>query len=155
MYLLHFQRNHPYFQRINKLVLSIMPITFIVTMNIPLARRIFIGVLMATGFFTASTAAIKLGYIVRTGPSGDSLWNLYYLTIWTAMEEHVGIIAACVPCMASRIENVLRRAGIIAWTSAIVASLNSIVLRSVESKVDEASDSKGTLDSKNDSKMEV
>jgi len=130
------------------LILSTMPLAFIIKMHIPLRRRIFVAVLMAMGFFTAITATIKTVYIVRAGKSGDTLWNMSFLNLLSKLEELVGIIAACIPCMASRIETFLQRFGNVVWPWAVVATLNTIVLKTRGSSMDGATHSKRTPDTK-------
>ncbi|KAM5354800.1 hypothetical protein ACJ41O_001446 [Fusarium nematophilum] len=122
------------------LLLSAMPITFVLGMNIPLWNRIAICFLMATGLWTATTAMVKTAQIAQWTTMGDTLWHMYSLSLWSQLEEVIGIIAACIPCIKSRVEALLRRFGVISMTSQVVAPLNTFTPNSIHCQTEGAND---------------
>lgn len=124
-----------------------MPITFVVKLHLSLGRRILICILMAVGLWTAAIALVKTMYIARFSYTDDTLWNMYFLTLWSKLEEVIGIIAACIPCLASRIEALLRRLGVISPASAVVARLNTYVLNSIGRRTEESEPDKSEITS--------
>lgn len=119
-------------------ILSLMPITFVVKLHLSLGRRILICILMGVGLWTAAIALVKTTYIARFSYTDDTLWNMYFLTLWSKFEEVIGIMAACIPCLTSRIEALLRRLGVISPASAIVARLNTFVLNTIGRRTEES-----------------
>ncbi|KAH7169900.1 hypothetical protein EDB81DRAFT_940887 [Dactylonectria macrodidyma] len=114
------------------LLLSAMPITFVLRMNILLWNRIVICFLMAAGLWTAATAMVKTVHIAQfTAASGDTLWHMYFLTFWSQLEEVIGIIAACIPCIKARVEALLRSFGVISISSTVEAPLNTFPPNSI------------------------
>jgi hypothetical protein len=43
--------------------------------------------------------------------SRDGTWDSVPLVVWGFVEEHLAIIAACIPCLKALFEQLLRRAG--------------------------------------------
>lgn len=84
-----------------------MPITFVVALRASKFERGLIGCLMAMGLVTATAAMVKTAYISNMNNSGDTLWDQYYLTLWSKIEEVVGITAASAPCLKSWAQHVL------------------------------------------------
>ncbi|OCL14998.1 hypothetical protein AOQ84DRAFT_370777 [Glonium stellatum] len=93
-------------------ILSLLPITFLRKLRIPLRERIILIFLMALGLF-ASVASIMRTILTKYYLSTDDvLWDMADLTMWSHLEEYVGIIAVCIPCLKSPFEKILRQAGI-------------------------------------------
>lgn len=92
---------------------------------------------MAAGLWTATTAIVKTVQIAQfTNASGDTLWHMYFLTLWSQLEEITGIIAACIPCIKARVEALLRTFGVISGSSAVEAPLNTLTPNSIHGRTE-------------------
>jgi len=92
--------------------LATMPLKLIRTLNRPLRERILIACLMAMGLVATIIAGIKTKTF-KDVYLGDPLSTTVDGSMWAKLEELVGIIAACMPCLKAPAEKLLRRAGIL------------------------------------------
>ncbi|KAH7417721.1 hypothetical protein BKA64DRAFT_702483 [Cadophora sp. MPI-SDFR-AT-0126] len=92
--------------------LATMPLKLIRTLNRPLREKILIGCLMAMGLVATIIAGIKTKTF-KNVYMGDPLSTTVDSSMWAKLEELVGIIAACMPCLKAPAEKLLRRAGIL------------------------------------------
>jgi hypothetical protein len=93
------------------LIYSLMPIKLLWKLRRPLPERILIGCLMATGLIATGTVGLKMTTFHQVGKR-DSFATTYP-SLLARMEELLGIIAACMPCLKSPAELILRRLGVI------------------------------------------
>jgi len=94
------------------LLLSLVPLTFIVQLRRPLAEKILLFLLMALGLF-ASTASIAKSVAIRSWGATDDFNALAIkVAVWTAIEEFLAIIAACAPWLKPYLQTLLERAGV-------------------------------------------
>jgi hypothetical protein len=107
--------------------LALLPIKLVRTLNRPIREKILICVLMGMGLVATSIAGYKMTTFTSVN-LGDPLSATVKPSLWAKLEELVGIIAACVPCLKSPIENALRRFGILAAERGISFSKPSFVL---------------------------
>lgn len=89
-----------------------MPVQLIRTLQRPLREKLLISCLMATGLFATGIAAYKMT-LSQQANMGDLLTSTVKLSLWCKLEEQVGIIAACLPCLKASIESLLHRFGIL------------------------------------------
>ncbi|KAL2075046.1 hypothetical protein VTL71DRAFT_8826 [Oculimacula yallundae] len=92
--------------------LATMPLNLIRLLNRPVAEKLLIACLMAmglvaTGLVAANTVILKNMY------QGDPLSSTVGCTTLAKLEELVGIIAACLPCLKAPAEKFLRRIGVL------------------------------------------
>jgi len=84
---------------------------------------------MAMGLFATGIAAYKITFSLRTN-TGDPLSTTVEVSLWCKLEEQVGIIAACLPCVKAPMERLLYRIGILksrfGGFSAFAAYLNHV-----------------------------
>ncbi|OCL04912.1 hypothetical protein AOQ84DRAFT_251615, partial [Glonium stellatum] len=92
---------------------SCIPIIFIRTLRRPLREKLILIFLMGLGLFASAVAVSKLRYVKFYGTSDDPYWDVISLCILGLLEQHIGIIAACVPCLKSPIERALQRLGLL------------------------------------------
>ncbi len=90
------------------IILSLMPLTFILHIKRPLRERLVILFLMSLGIF-ASAASIAKTVIIQSYTDSDDTG--LKIALWAAIEEQTGIIAACLPCLKSLFHRGLRRLG--------------------------------------------
>ncbi|KAE9365760.1 hypothetical protein N431DRAFT_418563 [Stipitochalara longipes BDJ] len=92
--------------------LALMPIQLIRTLNRPFREKILISCLMALGLLATGIAGYKIP-LSQEANSGDLLSTTVKLSVWNKLEEQLGIIAACLPCLKAQIERLLYRFGIL------------------------------------------
>ncbi|KAF2728173.1 hypothetical protein EJ04DRAFT_397423, partial [Polyplosphaeria fusca] len=102
------------------LIFAAVPFIFIRRMQRPLRERIILSCLMGMGVFAAAASIVKTTLVPYYGITGDSLWDAIDLTLWSILEEQVGIIAACIPCLKSPFERTLHRIGFLSRMSSTV-----------------------------------
>jgi hypothetical protein len=106
---------------------SLIPITFIVKIQVPLREKVVLSLLMSLGILAsiASILKVTLGHHLTT--SRDPTWDSVPVVMWVFAEEYLGIIAACVPCLKALFERLLRRLGvtITSYTKTQTRSYNS------------------------------
>jgi hypothetical protein len=94
-------------------VLSLLPLTFIVRLNRPLRDKIVIVCLMGLGLFASATAIVKMALVKDYLISQDPLWDSVSLGLWGYVEQYVGILAACIPTLKAPFEKLLRKVGML------------------------------------------
>jgi len=90
-------------------IFTLLPLTFISKMNLPLRQKIVLGTLMGLGLFAAAAGIVKLTLVNTYTHGGDSLFHMVDLYMWGYLEQEMSIIALCVPCLKAPFEKVLRR----------------------------------------------
>jgi len=93
-------------------ILATMPVQLIRTLPRPLRERILISCLMAMGLLATGIAAYKIP-LSREVNSGDPLSATVRMSLWNKLEEQLGLIAACLPCLKAQMEELLHRLGIL------------------------------------------
>ncbi|OCK78964.1 hypothetical protein K432DRAFT_331057 [Lepidopterella palustris CBS 459.81] len=98
---------------ITDFVFTVLPITFIHKMNLPLRQRVAIGSLMCLGLFATAAGIVKTSLVKTYNNGGDNLYHMVDLITWGFLEEEMGIIAVCIPCLKALIEGTLKQLRII------------------------------------------
>ncbi|OCL03094.1 hypothetical protein AOQ84DRAFT_348256, partial [Glonium stellatum] len=106
--------------------LAIMPLKFIWNLHRPARERILISTLMATGLLATAMAGVKMTTF-NAVYLGDPLSATVWPSMLAQMEELVGIIGVCMPCLKSPAERVLRRMGVLSDRFTQSISLPSFV----------------------------
>lgn len=94
-------------------IFALLPISFLRKVQRPLRERIIIGVLMALGIFTGVASIMKMVSSITFGRTGDNNADGIQIGMWSCVEELVGFIAACVPCLRSPFQRVLEYFGLV------------------------------------------
>lgn len=68
-------------------------------LNVHIRTRISLIAILGLGVFVCAAAFVKLGYLVNYGKLGDWLWDSRNITIWTAVEMNIGIVAGSLPTL--------------------------------------------------------
>ncbi|KAK2789663.1 hypothetical protein FQN52_006002 [Onygenales sp. PD_12] len=89
-----------------------MPIRLIWGLQRPLRERILVSCLMGMGLVATGTVCVKMTTFVTVG-QGDPLSSTVWPSLLAKLEELLGIIAACTPCLKSPAERFLQRIGVI------------------------------------------
>jgi hypothetical protein len=77
----------------------IIPIPMLWNLNVNHRTRLSLLAILGLGVFACAAAIVKVGYIVNYGKVGDFLWDSRDITIWTAAETNVGIVAGSLPTL--------------------------------------------------------
>jgi hypothetical protein len=115
------------FTIVTDVLFSVIPVYLILRINRSVKERIMIGFLLSLGLFASAASMAKM-YCILDNPyasNSDESVGLATAT-WSLVEEHVGIIAACLPCLKALFTRILARAGIISTPQFVTrTSLNS------------------------------
>ncbi|KAF2183595.1 hypothetical protein K469DRAFT_739715 [Zopfia rhizophila CBS 207.26] len=98
---------------ITDIIFALLPIFFIRKINRPVREKIVLYILMGMGLFATATSSIKISVVNHYGMTGDELWDVVELYLWSTLEEQIGIIAACLPCLKPLLERALGRLGLL------------------------------------------
>jgi len=94
-------------------LLSFAPATFLRKLNRPLRERIFVCVLMGMGILASVSSIIKTIEIQNYGKDAEVSWAYSVrLCTWTALEQHLSLLAACVPAMKGILQRCLTAMGV-------------------------------------------
>src|SRR3569833_1402892 len=97
-------------------ILSLIPLTFIVHIRRPLRERLMILFLMGLGLFASSASVAKIVILQAYGFSNDPAVAQIAgmrIALWSNIEEQLGIMAACLPCLKAFFSAVLLRLGLV------------------------------------------
>ncbi|KAH7092536.1 hypothetical protein FB567DRAFT_239799 [Paraphoma chrysanthemicola] len=86
---------------ITDFVFSLLPITFLRKIQRPMRERVVVGVLMGLGIFAGVVSIVKISVAAQFGRTGDMINESILIGMWSVIEELVGLIVICVPCLRS------------------------------------------------------
>ncbi len=98
---------------VTDVIFALIPISFLKNLQRPFRDKVVLTFLMGLGVFTSAAVIVKLNFVGNFGKTGDVLWDTVDLAAWSVVEQQVGIIAACVPCLRTPFERILRRLGLL------------------------------------------
>ncbi|KAE8381898.1 hypothetical protein BDV26DRAFT_289099 [Aspergillus bertholletiae] len=78
-------------------VLALLPLTFIMELNVGLRKRIILCLILGLGIVAGICACIKTSKFNAAANPTDPTWNSYSLYLWAFLEIPLVIIAACIP----------------------------------------------------------
>ncbi|KAK3680607.1 hypothetical protein B0T22DRAFT_173171 [Podospora appendiculata] len=96
-------------------LLSLAPATFLRKLNRPLRERVFVCVLMGMGLFASVSSIIKTIIVRNWGDPAtvDDWWAMgVSICTWTALEQLLGVLAACVPALKGILQGCLEKVGV-------------------------------------------
>jgi hypothetical protein len=96
-------------------LLSLAPATFLRKLNRPLRERSFVCVLMGMGLFASVSSIVKTVIVKDWGDplAVDDFWAMgVSISTWTALEQLLGVLAACVPAMKGVFQSCLGAIGV-------------------------------------------
>ncbi|GAB1317798.1 Rhodopsin domain-containing protein [Madurella fahalii] len=96
-------------------LLSLAPATFLRKLNRPLRERVFVCVLMGMGLFASCSSIVKTVIIKDWGDpfAPVDFWAMgVSICTWTALEQLLGVLAACVPAMKGTFQRCLGAVGV-------------------------------------------
>lgn len=98
-------------------VFALLPLSFLQHLRRPLRERILLFLLMSLGVFAGVASTLKIVAAARFGATDDPTNESIGIAMWSVIEELVGLIAICVPCLRSPFQRVLGYCGV--WGSRV------------------------------------
>jgi hypothetical protein len=80
-------------------MLALLPISFLRKIQRPLRERVVVGALMGLGFFAGIASIIKIVAAIEFGRDADLMNASISIGMWSVIEELVGFIVICLPCL--------------------------------------------------------
>jgi hypothetical protein len=87
------------FNAITDFVFAALPINFLRKIQRPVRERAVVGVLMGFGIFAGIASIIKITAAAQFSRTGDMLNESTNMGMWSVVEELIGFIVICVPCL--------------------------------------------------------
>ncbi|KAL8860624.1 MAG: hypothetical protein Q9178_002977 [Gyalolechia marmorata] len=81
--------------------LLIIPIPAVLSLKMPMEKKIGVIAIFMTGFFACIVSTVALGLRIIYNNSVDITWNVVTLYIMTIVEMNVGLMVACMPSVAT------------------------------------------------------
>ncbi|KAF2105784.1 hypothetical protein BDV96DRAFT_508906 [Lophiotrema nucula] len=94
-------------------IVALLPLTFLGKVQKPMREKAIIGVLMGLGIFAGVASILKMVFAANFGKTGDIDLDGIRIGMWSLIEELVGMIAACVPCLRSPFQRCLEYFGLV------------------------------------------
>jgi hypothetical protein len=98
---------------ITDFMLALLPISFLRKIQRPVRERVVVGGLMGLGFFAGVASIIKIVAAIEFGGDGDPMNASINIGMWSVIEELVGFIVICIPCLRSPFQRVLQHCGLL------------------------------------------
>jgi hypothetical protein len=98
---------------ITDFMLALLPISFLRKIQRPVRERVVVGGLMGLGFFAGIASIIKIVAAIEFGREGDPMNASINIGMWSVIEELVGFIVICIPCLRSPFQRVLQHCGLL------------------------------------------
>jgi hypothetical protein len=92
------------FNIITDFIFAALPINFLRKIQRPVRERAIVGVLMGFGVFAGVASVIKITAAAQFGRTGDTINESVNIGMWSVIEELVGFIVICVPCLRSPVQ---------------------------------------------------
>lgn len=93
--------------------LALMPLSFLRKIQRPLRERVIVGMLMGLGFFAGIASILKIVAAAQFGRTGDMINESINIGMWSVVEELVGMIVICIPCLRSPFQRALEYCGVL------------------------------------------
>jgi hypothetical protein len=99
------------FSIITDFIFAALPISFLRKIQRPLRERMIVGVLMGLGVFAGISSIVKITAAVQFGRTNDMISESIKIGMWSVIEELVGFIVICVPCLRSPLQRAIQTFG--------------------------------------------
>jgi hypothetical protein len=92
-------------------IFAALPIKFLRKVQRPVRERLVVGVLMGLGVFAGVASIIKIKAVTQFGRTSDTLNEGVEIGMWPVIEEQIGLIVICVPCLRSPVQRAVHAFG--------------------------------------------
>ena len=97
---------------VTDVIFTCIPVSFIYKIKRPFCEKLVVSFLLGLGMLASAASVMKMMTTMRKyGKTRDNLYDGVDMALWSMVEGEITIIAACVPCLKSPSEKVLRRLG--------------------------------------------
>lgn len=96
-------------------IFSLIPLTFIVHVRRSTRERIMVCVLMSLGLFASAASIVKTvvtSQFEDNGKGDQLMISGLKIAFWSSLEEQLGLITACLPCLKSYFQRVFAQLGV-------------------------------------------
>ena len=91
-------------------VLALFPLPLILSLHLPIGRKLLLSLLLSMGIFAGAAAAIKTSKVpISVKGRQDITWQTVELLLWNGIEMNIIILAACIPTLRPVVLVLLRR----------------------------------------------
>ena len=81
-------------------ILALIPLPLVLSLRLPLSRKLLLSLLLSMGIFAGIAAAIKTSKVpISVKGKRDITWQTVELLLWNGIEMNVIIVAACIPTL--------------------------------------------------------
>lgn len=94
-------------------IFALLPVSFLRKIQRPVRERVIVGLLMGLGFFAGIASILKIVAAAQFGRTGDPINESVTIGMWSVIEELVGFIVICVPCLRSLFQRTLEACGMV------------------------------------------
>ncbi|KAF2029517.1 hypothetical protein EK21DRAFT_101128 [Setomelanomma holmii] len=84
---------------ITDFIFVLLPIPFLRKIQRPMREHIVVRILMGLSIFAGIASIVRTSVAARFGCTGDVVNESLQIGMWTVIEELIGIIVICVPCL--------------------------------------------------------
>jgi len=81
------------------IAILVMPLKYLIALPVATRYKIQVVVLMSLGALTCIASIVRFRYIFVVESSKDPTWDGFWLSFWTALEYHLGLITSSVPAI--------------------------------------------------------
>ncbi|KAF3034055.1 hypothetical protein E8E12_002832 [Didymella heteroderae] len=95
------------FNMASDVVILFLPTLSLWQLNVPLARKMFITLLFATGLIACIASAMRIWFTLAISApiaEADVSWNGLFIGIWTTLEVSLVFVVACTLCLPKLIQ---------------------------------------------------
>ncbi|KAL2186503.1 hypothetical protein L209DRAFT_755200 [Thermothelomyces heterothallicus CBS 203.75] len=80
-------------------LILLLPFWMLRPLRIPLSKKLGIGFVLAAGGFVCGVSTMRMVTGMTGANNADITWHYPVNLIWCLVEEYIGIICACLPCL--------------------------------------------------------
>ncbi|KAH6639687.1 hypothetical protein C7974DRAFT_305779 [Boeremia exigua] len=121
------------FNMASDIVILFLPTFSLWQLNVPLARKMFITLLFATGLIACVASAMRIWFTMNISAAiseADVSWNGLFIGIWTTLEVSLVFVVACTLCLPKLIQAKGRRFRVaLSYASTPFSAIPGIVRR--------------------------
>jgi hypothetical protein len=96
---------------ITDFVFSALPISFLRKVQRPVRERVVVGILMGLGVCAGVMSIVKITAATKFGRTNDTINESIMIGTWSVIEELIGLIVICVPCLRSPLQRAVQTFG--------------------------------------------
>ncbi|KAI9689256.1 MAG: hypothetical protein M1820_010187 [Bogoriella megaspora] len=122
---------------------ALLPLTFILSLNLSLSRRIGLCILLGLGILTGAIAIVRTTALRELGARSDITWNIYDLFVWQGSEMFLVVVLGSAPTLKPLFDRYFTKEP--KFTSSSVQTLTAPTNKSYKRQRSSASDTSPRL----------